>query len=171
MENKSAQDPHRPLEYDLRKYLLLLATMVATVTYTARFNPPGGVWQETEARHLAGDSIIRDSHYPRYIMFFYCNAAAFALSIVVIVLIFILAILHEKNGIWISMFPLRLAMVLNLVGLGGAYAAGTSRHALTAGNLSALAAVFLYMVAQTVMTVSLGPERQEPPGSDRPRHR
>ncbi|KAF2926368.1 hypothetical protein DAI22_06g122800 [Oryza sativa Japonica Group] len=114
MENKSAQDPHRPLEYDLRKYLLLLATMVATVTYTAGFNPPGGVWQETEARHLAGDSIIRDTHYPRYIMFFYCNAAAFALSIVVIVLIFILAILHEKNGIWISMFPLRLAMVLNL---------------------------------------------------------
>jgi hypothetical protein len=152
MENKSAQDPHRPLEYDLRKYLLLLATMVATVTYTAGFNPPGGVWQETEARHLAGDSIIRDTHYPRYIMFFYYNAAAFALSIVVIVLIFILAILHEKNGIWISMFPLRLAMVLNLVGLGGAYAAGTSRHALTAGNLSALAAVFLYMVAQTVMT-------------------
>uniref|UniRef100_A0A0E0E0U4 PGG domain-containing protein n=1 Tax=Oryza meridionalis TaxID=40149 RepID=A0A0E0E0U4_9ORYZ len=114
MVNKSAQDPHWPLEYDLRKYLLLLATMVATVTYTAGFNPPGGVWQETEAGHLAGDSIIRDTHYPRYIMFFYCNAAAFALSIVVIVLIFILAILHEKNGIWISMFPLRLAMVLNL---------------------------------------------------------
>ncbi|KAG8076086.1 hypothetical protein GUJ93_ZPchr0006g42301 [Zizania palustris] len=53
-----------PLEYDLRKYLLLLAILVATVTYAAGFNPPGGVWQETEAGHLAGDSIIRDTNYP-----------------------------------------------------------------------------------------------------------
>ncbi|KAF0903414.1 hypothetical protein E2562_027699 [Oryza meyeriana var. granulata] len=156
MENRQpAERTDSPLEYDLRKYLLLLATLVATVTYAAGFNPPGGVWQDTEAGHLAGDSIIRDSHYPRYLMFFYCNATAFALSIVVIILIFILAILHEKGKLQIPMLPLRAAMVLNLLSLMGAYAAGTSRGVLTAGNASALVAVFVYMVAQMVVTLWL----------------
>uniref|UniRef100_A0A0D9WPG7 PGG domain-containing protein n=1 Tax=Leersia perrieri TaxID=77586 RepID=A0A0D9WPG7_9ORYZ len=141
-----------PLEYDLRKYLLLLATLVATVTYTAGFNPPGGVWQDTEAGHLAGDSIIRDSQYPRYLMFFYCNATAFTLSIVVIILIFILAILHEKNVLKTPILPLRAAMVLDLLALMGAYAAGTSRGILTAGNASALVVVFIYMMVQMVVT-------------------
>uniref|UniRef100_J3MDE8 PGG domain-containing protein n=1 Tax=Oryza brachyantha TaxID=4533 RepID=J3MDE8_ORYBR len=142
-----------PLEYDLRKYLLLLATLVATVTYAAGFNPPGGVWQNSDDGHLAGDSIIRDSQYPRYLMFFYCNAATFALSIVVIILIFILAILHEKGKIQFPMLLLRAAMVLDLLGLMGAYAAGTSRGVLTAGNVSALVAVFIYMMAQMVAQI------------------
>ena len=30
-------------EYQLKKYLLLLATLVATVTYAAGLNPPGGL--------------------------------------------------------------------------------------------------------------------------------
>lgn len=97
MENSEQERTDSPLEYDLRKYLLLLATLVATVTYGAGFSPPGGVWQDTEAGHLAGDSIIRDSQYRRYLMFFYCNATAFALSIVVIILIFILAILAQTE--------------------------------------------------------------------------
>lgn len=155
MENSKQERTDSPLEYDLRKYLLLLATLVATVTYGAGFSPPGGVWQDTEAGHLAGDSIIRDSQYRRYLMFFYCNATAFALSIVVIILIFILAILHEKGKLQIPMLPLRAAMVLDLLSLIGAYAAGTSRGVLTAGNVSALVATFIYMVAQMVVTLWL----------------
>uniref|UniRef100_A0A0E0A8F7 PGG domain-containing protein n=1 Tax=Oryza glumipatula TaxID=40148 RepID=A0A0E0A8F7_9ORYZ len=155
MENSEQERTDSPLEYDLRKYLLLLATLVATVTYGAGFSPPGGVWQDTEAGHLAGDSIIRDSQYRRYLMFFYCNATAFALSIVVIILIFILAILHEKGKLQIPMLPLRAAMVLDLLSLMGAYAAGTSRGVLTAGNVSALVATFIYMVAQMVVTLWL----------------
>ena len=38
-----AKPPVQPWEYSLRKYLLLLAAMVVTITYTAGFNPPGGV--------------------------------------------------------------------------------------------------------------------------------
>jgi hypothetical protein len=126
--------------------------MAATVTYAAGFNPPGGVWQDTEAGHLAGDSIIRDTHYPRYLVFFYCNAAAFAMSIVVIIIIFILAVVHEKKGLWISMIPLRVAMVLDLLGLVGAYAAGTSRGVLKAKNACVLVAIFVYMAVQIVLT-------------------
>ncbi len=150
--SERSKDDAEPLEFQLRKYLLLLAIMVATVTYAAGFNPPGGVWQNTEAGHLAGESIIRDTYYPRYLVFFYCNAAAFALSIVVIILILILAVVHEKEEIWISMIPLRVAMMLDLLGLVGAYAAGTSRGVLKAKNACVLVAVFVYMAVQVVLT-------------------
>ncbi|EAZ00602.1 hypothetical protein OsI_22624 [Oryza sativa Indica Group] len=150
----------KPLELLLRKYLLLLAIMAATVTYAAGFNPPGGVWQDTEAGHLAGDSIIRDTYYPRYLVFFYCNAAAFVLSIIVIILILSLAIAQEipmlplrsSKNFWIPMLPLRVAMVLDLLGLVGAYAAGTSRAVLKPRNAWVLAVIFVYMVIQLVLT-------------------
>jgi ABC-type transport system involved in multi-copper enzyme maturation permease subunit len=126
--------------------------MVATVTYAAGFNPPGGVWQNTEAGHLAGESIIRDTYYPRYLVFFYCNAAAFVLSIIVIILILSLAIAQEKKNFWIPMLPLRVAMVKDLLGLVGAYAAGTSRAVLKPRNAWVLAVIFVYMVIQLVLT-------------------
>ncbi|GJM87569.1 hypothetical protein PR202_ga03536 [Eleusine coracana subsp. coracana] len=65
---KPKSDKGDPWEYSLRKYLLLLATLVATVTYSAAFNPPGGVWQDTTDDHLAGDPIIRNTSYPRYLV-------------------------------------------------------------------------------------------------------
>ena len=150
--SERSKDDAEPLEFQLRKYLLLLAIKVATVTHTAGFNLPGGVWQDTEAGHLAGDSIIRDTHYPRYLVFFYCNAAAFAMSIVVIIIIFILALIHDTKKLWISMIPLRMAMVLDLLGLVGAYAAGTSRNVLKTRNVCVLVAIFVYMAVQIVLT-------------------
>ncbi|OEL18211.1 hypothetical protein BAE44_0020770 [Dichanthelium oligosanthes] len=115
-----------PLEYHLQKYLLLLATLVAAVTYAAAFNPPGGVWQDTNQGYLAGEPIIRDTDYHRYLIFYsYCNATAFASSIVLIILILILAIMHEKqisyanqdgkNQLWILVRPLQLVMVFDLL--------------------------------------------------------
>ncbi|KAF0903417.1 hypothetical protein E2562_027702 [Oryza meyeriana var. granulata] len=165
---EKSKDEDRPLEYCLRKYLLLLAIMVATVTYAAGFNPPGGVWQDTDAGHLAGDSIIRDTYYPRYLVFFYCNTAAFALSIVVIILVFILAIVHEKKKLWIPMLPLRVAMVLDLLVLVGAYAAGTSRAVLKARNAWVLVVILVYMVAQLVLTSFFAkPKEQRTAGDDK----
>ncbi|XP_047080343.1 uncharacterized protein LOC124691107 [Lolium rigidum] len=160
MEKPAVASVQQPWEYNLRKYLLLLATLVATVTYDAGFNPPGGVWQEgarddaSQGQRLAGDPVIRDTHYGRYLAFFYCNATAFAASLVVIVLILILAVRHdkvkEKKGVtWVvsDVVLLRLFMLLDLLSLMGAYAAGTCRDKVsTVYSVLLVAVVFLYIV-------------------------
>ena len=82
-------------EYVLKKYLLLLATLVATVTYAAGMNLPGGSWlEDTPGGAAAGDSILRETNYRRYIVFYYFNAISFAASLLVGLL---LLILHQDG--------------------------------------------------------------------------
>ncbi|KAK3139680.1 hypothetical protein QOZ80_5AG0387760 [Eleusine coracana subsp. coracana] len=161
---KSGSDD--PWEYSLRKYLLLLATLVATVTYAAGFNPPGGVWQDTDPTtgHLAGDPIIRDTSYFRYLAFFYCNATAFASSLIVIVLILILSILHDRGST--RMAPvrcLRVVMTLDLLSLMGAYAAGTCRDSVTPVYSSVLVlGVVGYVAIHMVLATRSGKKDDSP---------
>jgi hypothetical protein len=160
----------RPWEYTLRKYLLLMATVVATLTYSAAFNPPGGVWQETDGGRLAGDPIIRDTHYRRYLVFFYCNATAFASSLVVMVLILLLSLLHESSeaAVWRrTLLPLRVVMVLDLLSILGAYAAGTCRNAVTTAYSSLLVvSVVAYLVVQTALASARGDSQRQSATSD-----
>nr|ABA95419.1 hypothetical protein LOC_Os11g45580 [Oryza sativa Japonica Group] len=85
------------MECQLKKYLVLLATLVATVTYAAGLNPPGGSWLEDGGGggrwQLAGDAILQDTNYWRYIVFYWFNAISFAASLVVVSLLFLL--LHK----------------------------------------------------------------------------
>ncbi|PVH33749.1 hypothetical protein PAHAL_8G058200 [Panicum hallii] len=166
-QDQETKGKHEPtptsdrLMLELRKYILLLATLVATVTYAAAFSPPGDVWQETAAGHLAGEPIIRDTHRHRYLVFFYCNATAFAASLVVIVIILILASLDDvegstsaivrkyKDNRWVAVRPLQVAMVLDLLSLMGAYAAGTCRDTFTTIYSSVLVGVVIaYLLIQ-----------------------
>ena len=162
-----SDDSGNSWEYRLRKYLLLLAMLVATVTYGAAFNPPGGVWQDADPAHdrIAGDPIIRDTNYARYLAFFYSNATAFALSLVVIVLVLILAVLHERRCT--SLAPLRIlrvVMVLDLLSLMGAYAAGAFRDKLTAiYSLVLLAGVVLYLAFQMALAWWADRKEDSPP--------
>ncbi|BAS97331.1 Os06g0295000 [Oryza sativa Japonica Group] len=146
----------QPWEYTLRKYLLLLATLVATVAYGAGFSPPGGVWSDAkDGVHLAGDPVIRDHYNGRYLLYFYCNATAFVSSLVVIVLILLFAVLHEKRNVRVTVMPLRAVMVLDLVSLMGAYAAGTCRDRTTTTFTVVLVSLVVVYVALQVVLASL----------------
>ncbi|KAJ1279732.1 hypothetical protein BS78_04G177900 [Paspalum vaginatum] len=159
-----------PWEYRLRKYLLLLATLVATVTYSSAFSPPGGVWQDADPaeNRIAGDPIIRETSYPRYLAFFYCNATAFASSLVVIVFVLILAVLHERGSA--SLAPLRIlrvVMVLDLLSLMGAYAAGAFRDRLTATySLALLACAIVYLAVHMLLAWHDSQVPPQPPPPD-----
>ncbi|XBI37048.1 hypothetical protein VPH35_122465 [Triticum aestivum] len=132
-------------EYQLKTRLLLLATLVVTVTYAAGLNLPGvGVWQDTQDGHFAGDPILPDTHYHRYLAFYYCNATAFEASLVACLL---LLVLDEAKDNSVCATVLRAVMVLDLLGLMGAYAAGSCRDAFTTIYSSVLvSSVFAYII-------------------------
>ncbi|KAL6597061.1 hypothetical protein ACP70R_047195 [Stipagrostis hirtigluma subsp. patula] len=70
-------DGDKEFEQSQTKYLLLFAILVATVTYTAGLDPPGGVWQETKGGHSTGDPILQDTGRAQYMVFYYLNTTAF----------------------------------------------------------------------------------------------
>lgn len=152
-------------ETSLRENLLLLATIVATVTYAAGFSPPGGVWQDTDATagHLAGEPIIRDTSYRGFVMFFYFNATAFASSLGIILFIIMLHFLHLPVGKWlkfrkVALYSFRLLMVVNLLSLMAAYAAGTAHDTLTAiFSLVYVLSAVVYILFHTVMSLFFRP--------------
>jgi H+/gluconate symporter-like permease len=152
MAPTQSEDNNPSAEYKLKKYLLLLATLVVSVTYVAGLNLPGGVWQEDgdtkEGHHLAGDLILLSTHLGRYLTFYYCNATAFAASVVVCLLLLILQ--EGNNGVCETV--LRVVMVLDLLGLTGAYAAGSCRDTFTTIYSTLVMSVVL---AYAVLTFSL----------------
>ncbi|KAM3196490.1 hypothetical protein ACQJBY_072259 [Aegilops geniculata] len=118
--------------YEFKEQLLLLSTLVATVTYVAGLNLPGGSWEQDDpGGHMAGDPILLATHYRRYLAFYYCNATALAASLVVSIILVILPkhIMTQKSKH--CTVVLQMVMVLDLLGLMGAYGAGSCRDAFT----------------------------------------
>jgi zinc transporter ZupT len=139
------QQEHQALE-KARSLVLLLATLAAAITYQAGLNPPGGLWQEADGggSYMAGDPILLTTNPRRYKVFYYCNSVAFVASLVAIVLVR-MKTLHHHNA-------LETAMILDLLGLIGAYAAGSCRDVNTSIHAMALAgAVLVYVVIHLVL--------------------
>ncbi|XBI37060.1 hypothetical protein VPH35_122476 [Triticum aestivum] len=145
-KEKEAADREEDLERN-RSSLLVLATLVATVTYVAGLTPPGGFWSDDNKNHIPGDPVLRD-HYPRrFKAFFYCNATAFAGSLVIIIMVLSQTAVDHV----VKSNALRLCVVVSLFGLMGAYAAGSCREVHTSIYVFALVGtVLLYLIIQCI---------------------
>ena len=78
---------------------MLLGILAASMTYQTGLKPPGGLWQDNNDGHYAGNPILRDINKDRYNAFFYSNSASFMASIVVVVMLLPLTLLPEKYTI------------------------------------------------------------------------
>ncbi|PAN24377.1 hypothetical protein GQ55_4G232200 [Panicum hallii var. hallii] len=105
---------------EMRGWLMVLATVAASVTYQAGLNPPGGFWQD--GRH-AGNPVLHDRHWSRYMIFYYLNATAFVTSLVIMVLLMSERFYHTEAKV----VALMLTTFIDLISLIGAYIAGTTR--------------------------------------------
>lgn len=74
---------------ELRGWLMVLATVTASITWNAALNPPGGFWQADDAAngYVAGGSVFRDKNNSKYRVFFLFNFAGLYSSLVILVLL------------------------------------------------------------------------------------
>lgn len=134
----------------VKSLILLLANLATTVTYQAGLDSPGGFWPEDGEGHRAGDAILLSKDPARYKAFFYCNSTAFAVSLVVI-----LMIQKEKEKL-VRSHTLLVAMTLDMFALIGAYVAGSCRDLRTSVHVVALAGAILVYVLIHVLIFTMG---------------
>ncbi|KAF7086997.1 hypothetical protein CFC21_090225 [Triticum aestivum] len=73
-------------EQAFRSWMLLLASLVAAITFTAGLTPPGGFWSvdDKDNKFVAGEPIMRDKSRSRYAIFQTGNIMAFYTSLMII---------------------------------------------------------------------------------------
>ncbi|KAM0889295.1 hypothetical protein ACQ4PT_027846 [Festuca glaucescens] len=165
----SPEEQEKMDKYVRRKYLMLLGILGASVTYQAGLSPPGGTWGDDDAAPspspvaVAGNPILLDSNAPRYQAFFYCNATSFVASVVVIMLLLQRTLkkkhssptadrtVEKKEKRGVLLWAMQTAVVLDLLGLLGAYAAGSCRDWETSAYVIALVAVVVVFITLHVL--------------------
>ncbi|XP_066377802.1 uncharacterized protein [Miscanthus floridulus] len=141
--------------WKLRKYLVLLASLAVGVTYNSGLTPPGGFWNTTKDGHEAGDPALRVEFYQRYEIFFYCNATAFAASLVLIVLL--LSKRVTKKELWLR--SMQFTMLVDLFSLMAAYVAGSCRALKSSIYILVLFIIaFAYILIHILVSTWIVPE-------------
>ncbi|CAN6164231.1 unnamed protein product [Urochloa humidicola] len=141
--------------WKLRKYLVLLGILAVDVTYNSGLTPPGGFWNENKDGHKAGDPALRVEFSQRYEAFFYCNATAFAASLVLIILLLSKSVTRQK--LWLR--SMQFTMLVDLFSLMGAYAAGSCRAPKSSIYTSVLVIIFLaYVLIHILVSTRFVPE-------------
>ncbi|CAN6207936.1 unnamed protein product [Urochloa humidicola] len=139
-EGEDPEDAHRRKWANevMRAWMTVLATIAASVTFQAGLSPPGGFWQaDDDQGHRAGDPVLRDQHWSRYLVFSFMNATAFVTSLTIIVFLASERYYHTVA----KLLLLFLILFVDLISLIGAYIAGS------AGYVSAV-----YVIVITVIS-------------------
>uniref|UniRef100_A0A453RD98 PGG domain-containing protein n=1 Tax=Aegilops tauschii subsp. strangulata TaxID=200361 RepID=A0A453RD98_AEGTS len=133
--------------------LMLLATFAVTITYVAGLGPPGGFWGNSQDGHRVSDPIMQDHNSSRYQAFFVCNSTAFVASLLIIVLLLDKKLSQRISKRFVALYGF---IAVALIGLVGAYAAGSCREADNTIYVVFLAgAVLAYIFLQMAITEAM----------------
>ncbi|CAL5051181.1 unnamed protein product [Urochloa decumbens] len=152
-EERVNDDPKKKREKwlnEMRGWLIVVAVLIASITYQAGLNPPGGFQQETDPTTglWAGDPVLKSISPIRYIAFFYLNATAFLSSLAIIALLMKESFYHSE----LKVEALEFIVVFDLVVLAGAYLVGTTRSIQMSlyANGFAMAVLFFFYAVYTM---------------------
>uniref|UniRef100_A0ACD5ZVL0 Uncharacterized protein n=1 Tax=Avena sativa TaxID=4498 RepID=A0ACD5ZVL0_AVESA len=133
-----------------QKYLMLLATLAASIAYQAGLNPPGGFWpDDTPSGYKAGNPVLKDIHSWRYMVFFIFNSISFMSSITVVMLLLSKSVRKKR----VPLQALHVIMILDLLALMAAYAAGSCRKFRTSiFVLAVVCCVVVYLMMVIILS-------------------
>ena len=111
------------------------------------FGFPGGLWQDNLDGHEIGRPVLQTTHHARYQVFFYSNSAAFVTSLVLVMMV--------QSKFLLTLHTLEGCMVLDLICLVTAYAAGSTRDAKRSIYVVIVIGLILIYIAVHVCAVGL----------------
>uniref|UniRef100_A0A453RD50 PGG domain-containing protein n=1 Tax=Aegilops tauschii subsp. strangulata TaxID=200361 RepID=A0A453RD50_AEGTS len=150
---KQDKDPDVNKREEEHEVLMLLATFAVTITYVAGLGPPGGFWGNSQDGHRVSDPIMQDHNSSRYQAFFVCNSTAFVASLLIIVLLLDKKLSQRISKRFVALYGF---IAVALIGLVGAYAAGSCREADNTIYVVFLAgAVLAYIFLQMAITEAM----------------
>ncbi|XP_018726293.1 ankyrin repeat-containing protein BDA1 isoform X2 [Eucalyptus grandis] len=123
LAQSESEERKRKWQNNMQKTLMVVATLLATMTYQAGITPPGGLWEgdSDDAKSLedyasspksyAGESVMAFQHWEMYQVFLTCNTISFIASLSIMML-FISGLPLKRHRIttWLVMLTMWVAI-------------------------------------------------------------